>query len=59
MEKNGTKICIITINLTAGQTIKFYWWSQATGMKLLSTAAGSNPSRPLSPSVNLTIFNVA
>ena len=47
-----------TILLTAGQKIKFYWWSQATGMKLLSTAAGSNPTRPLSPSVNISIFNV-
>jgi hypothetical protein len=47
-----------TINLNAGQYIKFYWWSAVTGMRLLSTAAGSNPTRPLSPSVNLTIFNV-
>ena len=47
-----------TIELNAGQFIKFYWWSQATGMKLLSTASGSNPTRPLSPSVNLSIFNV-
>jgi len=48
-----------TIALTAGQSLKFYWWSQATGMKILATAAGTNPTRPLSPSVNLTIFNVA
>ncbi len=47
-----------TISLTAGQYIKFYWWSAVTGMKLLATAAGSNPTRPLSPSVNLSIFNV-
>ena len=47
-----------TIELTAGQYIKFYWWSQATGMKLLATAAGTNPTRPLSPSVNFSIFNV-
>jgi len=47
-----------TIALTAGQYLKFYWWSQATGMRLLPTAAGSNPTRPLSPSVNLSIFNV-
>jgi hypothetical protein len=47
-----------TIALTAGQYIKFYWWSQATGMRLLPTAAGSNPTRPASPSVNLSIFNV-
>jgi hypothetical protein len=48
-----------TIQLTSGQVLKFYWWSQATGMKILSTAAGTNPTRPLSPSVNFTIFNVA
>lgn len=44
---------------TAGQSIKFYWWSQATGMRLLPTSAGTNPTRPLSPSVNFSIFNVA
>jgi hypothetical protein len=48
-----------TLEITAGQYIKFYWWSQATGMRLLPTSAGSNPTRPLSPSVNFTIFNVA
>lgn len=47
-----------TIALTAGQYLKFYWWSQATGMRLLPTAAGINPTRPLSPSVNISIFNV-
>ena len=47
-----------TIYLNAGQYVKFYWWSQATGMKILATAAGTNPTRPLSPSVNFTIFNV-
>ena len=47
-----------TIALTAGQYIKFYWWSQATGMKLLPTAAGTSPNRPLSPSANFSIFNI-
>jgi hypothetical protein len=47
-----------TIALTAGQYLKFYWWSQATGMKLLATAAGTNPTRPLSPSANFSIFNI-
>jgi len=47
-----------TIALTAGQYLKFYWWSAVTGMKLLSTAAGTNPTRPLSPSVNFSIFNI-
>jgi hypothetical protein len=48
-----------TIQINAGQNIKFYWWSQATGMRLLPTSAGTNPTRPLSPSVNFSIFNVA
>ena len=48
-----------TIALTSGQYIKFYWWSQATGMRLIPTSVGTNPTRPLSPSVNLSIFNVA
>jgi hypothetical protein len=47
-----------TIALTAGQYLKFYWWAPATGMRLLATAAGTNPTRPLSPSVNFSIFNV-
>jgi hypothetical protein len=47
-----------TITLTAGQYLKFYWWSAVTGMRLLATAAGTNPTRPLSPSVNINIFNV-
>jgi hypothetical protein len=48
-----------TLTINAGQYLKFYWWSQATGMKLLPTAAGTNPNRPLSPSINFTIFNIA
>ena len=47
-----------TVAVAAGQYIKFYWWSAVTGMKLLTTAAGTNPTRPLSPSVNISIFNV-
>ena len=47
-----------TVTLTAGQYIKFYWWSAVTGMKLLATPSGTNPTRPLSPSVNFSIFNV-
>jgi len=42
----------------AGDYIQFYWWSQNTYMELLTTAANSNPTRPLTPSVNLNIFNV-
>jgi hypothetical protein len=58
--QNDQTLAVVTdtIRITAGQSIKFYWWSQATGMKLLATAAGTSPTRPLSPSVNLSIFNV-
>lgn len=47
-----------TIVFNAGDYIKFYWWSGAAGMTLLPTAAATNPLRPLSPSVNINIFNV-
>jgi hypothetical protein len=46
------------IQVNAGDYIQFYWWSGAAGMSLLTTAAGTNPTRPASPSVNLSIFNV-
>jgi hypothetical protein len=46
------------IQVNAGDYIQFYWWSGAAGMSLVSTAASTNPTRPLSPSVKLNIFNV-
>lgn len=48
---------IITVN--AGDYLQFHWWSAAAGMALTPTAAGSNPTRPASPSVNVNVFNVA
>ena len=58
--QNDQTLAVITdtIQLNAGQYLKFYWWSQATGMRLIPTAAGTSPDRPASPSVNITIFNV-
>ena len=58
--QNDQTLAVITdtIQLFAGDSVTFYWWSQATGMKLLPTPAGTNPTRPLSPSVNISIFNV-
>jgi hypothetical protein len=47
-----------TNTFTAGQYINFYWAAQATGMRLISTAAGTNPTTPVSPSVNISIFNI-
>jgi hypothetical protein len=58
--QNDQTLAVITDTklINAGQKIKFYWWSQATGMRLLPTSAGTNPTRPLSPSANINIFNV-
>jgi hypothetical protein len=59
--QNDQTLAVVTdtLAITAGQYLKLYWWSPATGMKLLETDAGTNPTRPLSPSVNFTIFNIA
>jgi hypothetical protein len=46
------------IQVNAGDYIQFYWWSGAAGMSLVTTAAATSPTRPLSPSVKLNIFNV-
>lgn len=47
---------IIAVN--ANDYIQFYWYAPATGMALVTTAAGSNPTRPASASANLNVFNV-
>jgi hypothetical protein len=46
------------ITVASGDYIQFHWWSGAAGMSLIATAAGTNPTRPASPSANLTIYNV-
>jgi hypothetical protein len=46
------------VSVNAGDYLQFYWWSPATGMTLSPTAAGTNPTRPSSASVNLNLFNV-
>ena len=51
-------VCNDTQAFNAGDYIQFYWWSQNTYMELLPTSAGSNPTRPAAPSVNLTVFNI-
>lgn len=48
--------------LNAGDRIKFYWWSDinpAANVALHYTPAGTNPSRPASPSVNVTILQLS
>jgi hypothetical protein len=45
-------------NFVAGDYIQFYWWSDinpAANIALTPNAAGSNPSRPASPSVKIAI----
>lgn len=46
------------IQVNAGDYIQFYWWAGAAGISLTPTAATTNPTRPLSPSVRLNLFNV-
>jgi hypothetical protein len=48
----------VPISAAANDYIQFYWWSGASGMSLIATAAGTNPTRPASPSANLTIYNI-
>ena len=45
-------------NVSANDYVEFCWSSQNQYMKLLPTVAGTSPTRPLSPSVNLVIYNV-
>jgi hypothetical protein len=48
----------MVLNVNSGDYVQFYWSSQNTYAELVSTAAGTSPTRPVSPSVNVTIFNV-
>ena len=46
------------ITVASGDYIQFHWWSGAAGMSMIATSAATNPTRPASPSANLTIYNV-
>jgi hypothetical protein len=48
--------------LNAGDRIQFHWWSDispAANVSLFYTAAGTNPTRPASPSANVTILQLS
>jgi hypothetical protein len=50
------------LQLNAGDRIKFYWWSDinpAANVALHYTPAGTNPTRPASPSVNVSILQLS
>jgi hypothetical protein len=50
---------IETINtFYPGDYLQFYWWSSNQYMQLVPLAANTNPTRPLSPSVNLNVSQV-
>ena len=45
-------------SLNAGDRVEFYWWtdvSPTNAIQLTYTAAGTNPTRPASPSVKISI----
>lgn len=53
------------VTLAAGDYLQFYWYTSVppstgptNGIYLYSTAAGTNPTRPLAPSVKINTYNV-
>jgi len=52
------------VTLAAGDYIQFYWYTPVApstgpnGIYLWPTSAGTNPTRPASPSVNINTYNV-
>ena len=46
------------ISVESGDYIQIYWWAAAAGVSLKPTAAGTNPTRPLSPSLNINTWKV-
>jgi hypothetical protein len=48
--------------IKAGDRIQFHWWSDispSANVSLFYTAAGTNPTRPASPSVNVSIIQLS
>jgi len=46
------------LNITAGDDVELIWSSPDAGMRLFSTAAGTGPTRPATPSLILTATRV-
>ena len=46
------------ISVESGDYIQIYWWAAAAGVSLKPTAAGTNPTRPLSASLNINTWKV-
>lgn len=52
-------ICVWHVNAAAGDVLRAYWHSSNTNVSLVSQAAGTNPTRPASPSAIVAIQQVA
>ena len=53
----GTVSDIITVS-TPGDYVQFYWWSDDVDVIMIATPAGSNPTRPYSPSAKVNVYKV-
>lgn len=51
--------CVWHVSAAAGDVLRFYWHSSNTNVSLASQAAGTNPTRPASPSAIVSIQQVA
>lgn len=52
-------ICVWHVSAAAGDVLRFYWHSSNTNVSLTAQAAGTNPTRPASPSAIVAIQQVA
>lgn len=48
----------LTVTVTAGQYIEFWFSGDDTGVSLVSFAAGTTPTRPVTPSIMMEIIRI-
>jgi len=48
---------LVTVN--SGDYLQLYWSSSDTGLEILYAGAGTNPTRPVTPSIIVTVSQVA
>jgi len=52
-------VCVWHVSVGVGDTVQVYWHSSNTNVSLAYQAAGTNPTRPASPSASIIIQQVA
>lgn len=52
-------VCVWHVNAATNDTLRVYWHSSNTNVSLAYQAAGTNPTRPASPSASIIIQQVA